>query len=502
MTRSVKSTAALDDCIRPQLPMPQNAIMDGRVPNESLRALLAEAGWNGAELARRVNRVAAEAGLTLTADRRSVSFWLAGRCPRPPVPELVAETFSRGLRRAVDVPDTGMDRHNRAASIADRADLGTGDVRGHTEMNYRSAGFQDPVISLSELARPYGRRQVLAGGAAYSLSLLAVPTWADATARKDPGSQTIPGPRPDKPITSGQLDVVERMAWLFTDNDSVFGGGYARGALAAYLAYDVAPLLRAPAPPALRTRLLSVSTELTYRCGFMCFDDEQQGLAQHYFLIALNLAAHAGDPVAYAITLRAMSVQARSLGHQQHALQLAEAAVVTGRGKLSATRLAFMQGQIAVAAAACQNRTTALRALSSAERRIDRATSRTGPTALAARQVRIGDYHYAALAHQQAAVRALLGDRRGAITSLQDSLRYRPPGERRSRAIITARLAELHMTLGQLDQAVHVWHEFLNDFPYLSSGRASTALNIMRSRLLPHAANSGAKQILARAAAL
>lgn len=476
--------------------------MGGRVPNESLRALLAEAGWNGAELARRVNRVAAEAGVTITADRRSVSFWLAGRCPRPPVPELVAEALSRGLRRTVDVLDTGMGRHDRAATIANRAGLGTGDVQGHAEMNDWPAGSQDPVTSLSQLAPTQSRRQVLADGAAYSLSLLAVPAWADAAARKDPGSQSIPRPRQDKPVTSGQLAVAEQMAWLFTDNDTVFGGGYARDTLAAYLAYDIAPLLRAPAPPALRTRLLSVSTELTYRCGFMCFDDEQQSLAQHYFLIALNLASHAGDPVAYAITLRAMSVQACSLGHQQHALQLAETAVATGRGKLSAMRLAFMQGQVAVAAAACQDRAAALQALSSAERRIDRATSRTGPTALAARQVRIGDYHYAALARQQAAVRALLGDRRGAVTALQDSLRYRPPGERRSRAVITARLAESHLTLGQLDQAVHVWHEFLDDLPYLSSGRASTALSIMRSRLLPHAANGGVKQILARAAAL
>lgn len=52
----------------------------------------------------------------------------------------------------------------------------------------------------------------------------------------------------------------------------------------------------------------------------MCFDDEQHGLAQRYYRTALSLAVQAGDPVAYAITLRAMSVQARSLGHHQHAV--------------------------------------------------------------------------------------------------------------------------------------------------------------------------------------
>lgn len=97
-------------------------------------------------------------------------------------------------------------------------------------------------------------------------------------------------------------------------------------------------------------------------------------------------------------------------------------------------------------------------------------------------------------------MRALLGDRGGAITALQDSLRYRPRGERRSRAIITARLAGLHISEGHLDQAVRTWHDFLDDYPYLRSGRADAAVAIMRSRLRPHSTNRDVRQILARAA--
>jgi hypothetical protein len=80
----------------------QSAAMgEGAVPNEALRALLAEVSWSGAELARQVNGVAAESGLAPLYDRRAVSFWLAGRRPRAPVPELVAEAMphSRGRRR-------------------------------------------------------------------------------------------------------------------------------------------------------------------------------------------------------------------------------------------------------------------------------------------------------------------------------------------------------------------------------------------------------------------
>ena len=476
------------------------------MPNEALRALLAEAGWSGAELARRVNGVAAEAGLARLSDRQAASFWLAGRCPRAPVPELVAEAMSRGLGRHVDVADVGMGKRRRTAAAGTGSGLGSTGVRAHNGLNRKAAEPQDAVTSLSQLALPHGRRQILAGGA-YSLSLLAVPAWAQAAARG--GQVTRPRlVRGAGPVTAGRLDAAEQMAWLFTGDDSAFGGGYARGALAAYLAHDIAPLLRAPAAPALRTRLLSVAAQLAYRCGFTCFDDEQQGLAQRYYRTALDLAAQAGDPVAYAITLRAMSVQAYSLGHRQHAVQLAEAAAATSQRKLTPMRQAFLLGQVAVAVAASQDRAAALSALSAAERRVDQATSGTSPRpaagapALPAAQELIGDYHLAALSHQQAEVRALLGDRAGAITALQDSLSYRPPGERRSRAIITARLAEFHITEGHLDQAVRTWHAFLGDYPYLRSGRVSTALRVMRSRLRPYAANPGARDLLARAAAL
>jgi len=463
-----------------------DAIVGNRAaPNEALRALLAEAGWSGAELARRVNGVAAEAGLRLALDRRAVSFWLAGRHPRQPVPELVAEALSRGLGRQVGVVQAGMGRPHRPAPDP-----------------------EDAVASLSQLAPPLGRGKVPADGT-YSLSLLTVPAWAEVVTQVNtPARATGRKPAPGERITAGRVESAERMAWLFTGDDSAFGGGYAHAPLAAYLAHDIAPLLRAPASPALRTRLWAAATVMAYRCAFMCFDDEQQGLAQRYYRTALELAGHAGDPVAYAITLRALSVQARSLGHHRHAIQLAEAAIAAGRGKLTPLRQAFLLGQVAVAAAASQDRATALPALSAAERRLDQATSgtslgpATGPLVLPAGQELIGDYHHAALAHQQAAVRALLGDRAGAITALQASLRCRPPGERRSRAITTARLAELQITEGHLDRAVRTWHAFLDDYPHLRSGRADTALKIMRSRLRPYTANSGAKEILARAAVL
>jgi hypothetical protein len=71
----------------------------------------------------------------------------------------------------------------------------------------------------------------------------------------------------------------------------------------------------------------------------------------------------------------------------------------------------------------------------------------------------------------------------GAIAALQSSLRHRPAAEKRSRAIVLARLAEQQLAAGHLDQAVSTWHESLDDYAVITSGRADAAVRAMRSLL-------------------
>ena len=339
-----------------------------------------------------------------------------------------------------------------------------------------------------------GRRQMLSA-ATYSLAALAVPGWAQA-AGSVAGVAAASGPR----LEPGQVATAEQMTRVFSDADTAFGGGRVRAVLSAYLASDIAPRLRAPGSAALRRRLLGAATELTYLAAFVCFDDERHGLAQRYYRAALELAAENNDPAAYAVTLRGLSVQARILGHRQQAVQLAETAAGIARNTTGQGRQAFFLGQVAVAAAAAGSRHDALTAISAAERRLDRASSQTAPAPAAPGSPAMGGYHPASLAHQQAAVQALLGDRNGAIAALTQSIRHRPPHERRSRAITHARLAELDLDQGHLDRAIGTWHAFLDDYPYLTSGRAVTAMSHLRARLRPHQANPAVRQLLARAA--
>jgi hypothetical protein len=456
-------------------------------PNRALRALLAETAWTEDHLARQVNTLATEAGMVLRLDRRSVTHWLAGRRPRPPVPALIAEAFTRELGRPVTIALAGLGTRAPAARArhSDCPVAGPGHLGGGLA---QIDGGGNVVRLLQQLGFDDSRRQILAAGV-YSVAALEVPGWAQAVAR--PGAAASSGARLD-PV---KVSAAELMTRVFSDADRAFGGGHSLDALSAYLAGEIAPLVRASGPGRLRSRVRSAAAELAYLAGFMCFDNEQHARAQAYYRVALDLAAESGDSARYAVTLRAMSVQARVLGHPRHAFHLAETAATTAGRRVPPIRRAFLLGQVAVAAAADGDRGAALSALRAAEHHFDRAASRAAgdPT---------GGFHLASLAHQEAAVHALLGNQRAAVKALTVSLRHRPATERRSRAITTARLAELHLATGHLDQATTTWHAFLDDYPHLHSARAAKALTHMRERLRPHARHPAARQLLAHAAAL
>ena len=443
-----------------------------RTTNETLRELLAEARWTGDALARQVNVLAAEIGLATRLDRRSVSHWLAGRQPRSPLPELIAEALARRLGQPVPVMATGLTSTDSAAPDDRKA---------------------DPLDTLESLCKLADSGRESGQGGVYSLADLAgVHAWP-ADDLYQPPFREADGTR----LEPEHVIAAQQMARVFIGADSVFGGGYARAALARYLAYDIAPRLRAPARRETRRRMLSVATELAYLCGFMCFDDEQNAIAQRYYLVALKLSIENEDPVGYAVTLRAMSVQARTLGHVREALSLAEAAVasIADCDDVPGLQRASLYGPLAVAAAAHGDRDAALSALTCAER-LAAGVTEDSPER--------GFCHYRAASHayQDAAVRALLGDRPGAIRVLSESVRRRATDERRSRAITLASLAELHLDQGHLDESIAACHAFIDDYPPLRSSRVRSALTHLTARLRPHAANHSARQLLVRAAAV
>ena len=446
-------------------------------PNQSLRRLLTETGWTEQQLARAVNAAGAETGLTLRYDRSAVSHWLAGRCPWGPVPALLAETLSRRLGRPVTLVDAGL-------SVQRAPDAQQGPVQQGTEQR-----SEDAIDMLVQLAAFSGERRRLLTNGAYSLAALAVPAWAQV---RDPVRPSCRGGGQDR-LVPGRVDAAEQMMSLFTDADANFGGGRARAALAAYLAYDVAPCLNAPASRPLHAKMLTVATQLTYLCAFMCFDQEKHPAAQQYYTVALQLSAENNDAAAYATTLRALSVQANHLGHHRQAIDLADAAVHTAPATSPPGTRAFLYGQAAVAAAGIGDRRTALAHLGRAESFLERGAT-AGATS--------GAYHQASLGHQRAAVLEALGDAQGAADALAASLRHRPAAERRARAVTLAALAQIHLRQGHLEPAAATWQKFLEDYPHLESGRARTALAMLRATLRPHQRTPAVAAVWAQSAAM
>ncbi|WP_037706847.1 hypothetical protein [Streptomyces griseus] len=451
-----------------------------RRPNQALRGLLGEAGMSAAELAAQVNAIAAENGLVLGYDRSTVAHWLSGTRPRGDATALVVEALSRKLRRSVTLTDAGFlpapgggedTAHGSAASSHEDRD-------------------EDAARSLGQLATwPTGHtasRGRAERGAPFRLAALRLPPYEQIATSPFPTGEPPEGAR----VQASEVQGIEAMARVFHHVDITFGGGQGRRALVAYLASDVRPRLHRPAAPAVRRRLLTATGELAYLCGFMHFDDDLQGLAQRYYLVALRLAAENGSRPDHAVALRALSVQADALGHRREAVRLAESAAAHVAGPH--LRRAFVYGQLAVAHAGEGTRHEALRALAHAETMIERAGS--------AQDTPVGAYHHASLLHQQGVVRLRLGDERGAAAALAASVRHRPADERRARALLLADLARLHLRARRLTEALEVWHRFLDDRSALSSGRVDRAFADMRGLLRPYSRHPSARALLDRAA--
>ncbi|GLW73723.1 hypothetical protein Kpho02_60210 [Kitasatospora phosalacinea] len=289
------------------------------------------------------------------------------------------------------------------------------------------------------------------------------------------------------PLGTADVERAEAALLAFHRSDLAHGGGRDRRQLAAYLAREVLPRLRRPGPTAVRLRMYQVAGQLAYLCGFMHIDDHRHEQARRYYATALRLATLGGVPTDRAVVLRGMSVRALALGDGPGALDLAWAAT---RCAAPAGQRSFLLGQLAVALARNGARHQALRALTSAERFLDRAT---GPADAA-----VGVFHQAALLRQEAAVRELLGDLAGAVTALQHSLPHRPPEEVRSYAIVLTDLAVLLERTGHLTEATATWHDVLDLSPHLSSARVDRAVTAMRARLRPNAAQPAVHALLER----
>ena len=124
-----------------------------------------------------------------------------------------------------------------------------------------------------------------------------------------------------------EISSIQEMTSGFRRLDNAFGGGAAREQAVRFLDREVAPLLaERNYGGALGLELSRATAELTQLVGWMAYDEGSHGLAQRYFIQALNLARAADDRLLGAEVLAAMSHQASYLGEGASAVDLARAA--------------------------------------------------------------------------------------------------------------------------------------------------------------------------------
>ncbi|MFC4493653.1 hypothetical protein ACFPA8_05830 [Streptomyces ovatisporus] len=507
-------------------------------PNSTLRGLLAETQWTQEAFARAIARLGAEAGVRLSYDRTSVARWLRGSRPSPRVQGFIAEALSRRLGRPVTVTQLGMG-DGRSGGHGPRTAEGRGEP---TEWTYiSSARPSRPADQLAALtAAVVGPPRADPPPAApYQLTLLdpsapgpagpAAPAKGNSPAVRagSPRAERQPGhegvgdvptetpeplrprpPRDHSPSSRGgrparrtapdEVASVREHVRFFSQQADRHGGGHIRTTLAASLAALVRRLRTGGEGPH-HPQLVAGAARLSYLLARVYADEQRHGLAQRAFLTAAELAEEGDDPEGVALVRRALSSQAHQLGHRRQSLALAEAACASAPADAAPSARAFLFAGLAVAQAGQGQRLRALAALRSAEHELARSPAdlTTGPECPDGEPV--GAYQDAALHYQAGQVRAALGDRDGAVRELRSSLRFRPEGECRSRALSEAELAELLLAQGRLEEACAAWELFLEDSALIRSGRARRARDRMPRLLRPYAQEHCVQGLLTRA---
>ncbi|MFF4270766.1 MFS transporter [Streptomyces sp. NPDC001536] len=311
-----------------------------RGPNEKLGAVLALAGISNAGLARRVNDLGAQRGLTLRYDKTSVARWVSkGMVPQGAAPHLIAAAIGQKLGRPVPLHEIGLADADPAPEVglAFPRDVGQA-VRSATEL-YR-------LDLAGRRSGAGGIWQSLAGSFAVSAYATPASRWlitpADSSVAREANSAEGSG----APLKVGHSDV-QKLREAAEDArrwDSKYGGGDWRSSMVPEcLRVEAAPLLLGSYSDEVGRALFGASAELTRLAGWMAFDTGQQEAAQRYYIQALRLARAAADVPLGGYVLASMSLQATYRGFGDEGVDLAQAALERNRGLATARTMSFFR---------------------------------------------------------------------------------------------------------------------------------------------------------------
>ncbi|MDI3387227.1 regulator [Streptomyces sp. B-S-A8] len=456
-----------------------------RTPNRQLAALIAEAGFSNAGLARRVDQLGLEHGLDLRYDKTSVTRWLRGQQPRGTTPALIAEVFTRRLGRRLSAQDLGLDACapvyaglEFAGTPEEAVDIVSGlwrkDSGSHAELQkiaFTPAGLVVPSRDwlIGRADERVGRGEPANGARVPAQGRASVPRQRSQTERG-------PGQR----VTGGDIAALRSVGELFRALDHAYGGGHARQALVRYLEHEAEPMLRGVYGEQTGRRLFSAAADLTRLAGWTSYDIAAHGLAQRYFVQALRLAQAAGDRAYGSYVLVTMSRQAVYLGHGREAVQLARVA----QQGVGAAAPPAVQALLHAVEARGHGVLGEVRACTGALVRAERALEAARPGDEVPHWARFFDE--AQLADEFGHCHRDLQQYRAAAQHAERSLHLRAPAFARSRLFSRVVLATARLGLGELDQACALGAEAAQQAAEMRSARALEYVRDFERRLEPY----------------
>ncbi|MGW4676113.1 regulator [Streptomyces sp. NPDC004324] len=469
-----------------------------RTPNRQLAALIAEAGFSNAGLARRVDQLGLEHGLDLRYDKTSVTRWLRGQQPRGTTPALIAEVFTRRLGRRLTAQDLGLDACapvyaglEFAATPEEAVDIVSGlwrkDSGSHAELRkiaFTPAGLVVPSRDwlIGRADDRVGRGDLAGARIPAQVRPAATPRFpAPAEAGEPPArrrNQTERGP--GQRVTGGDIAALRSVGELFRALDHAYGGGHARQALVRYLEHEAEPMLRGVYGEQTGRRLFAAAADLTRLAGWTSYDIAAHGLAQRYFVQALRLSQAAGDRAYGSYVLVTMSRQAVYLGHGREAVQLARVA----QQGVGSSAPPVVQAMLHSVEARGHGVLGEVRACTASLVRAERALETARPGDDAPHWARFFDE--AQLADEFGHCHRDLQQYRAAAQHAERSLQLRAPGYARSRLFCRVVLATARLGLGELDQACQLGAEAAGQAAEMRSVRAVEYVREFERRLDPY----------------
>ncbi|MFE3163798.1 regulator [Streptomyces sp. NPDC059224] len=467
-----------------------------RTPNRQLAALIAEAGFSNAGLARRVDQLGLEHGLDLRYDKTSVTRWLRGQQPRGTTPALIAEVFTRRLGRRLTAQDLGLDACapvyaglEFASSPEEAVDIVSGlwrkDSGSHAEL--RKIAFTPAGLVVPSRDWLIGRADDrVARGEPAPAAVARVPaqTRPAAVPRQTPAAPGRPRGQaergPGQRVTGGDIAALRSVGELFRTLDDAYGGGHARQALVRYLEHECEPMLRGTYGEQTGRKLFGAAADLTRLAGWTSYDIAAHGLAQRYFVQSLRLAQAAGDRSYGSYVLVTMSRQAVYLGHGREAVQLARVA----QQGVGTSAPPIVQALLHAAEARAHGVLGEVRACTGALVRAERALETARPGDDVPHWARFFDE--AQLADELGHCHRDLQQFRASAQHAERSLQLRAPSYARSRLFCRIVLATARLGLGELDQACTLGAEAAGAAAEMRSVRAIEYVRDFERRLEPY----------------